>query len=327
VIKTTPATDTASAETAMDLPRLLLVEDSETSATLLSRYLRGRYQVRHAHNGEEAWKTLLTDDHIEVVVTDIQMPRMNGHELLKKIRAHDTAPLRNVPVIVMTTADDNRDRNLAFEEGASDFVIKPVDPVELQARVAIHQKLARTIRELESSRKLLEEQASTDPLTKLKNRRAFFTEGERQFARARRHGHGLSVVIFDLDHFKRINDTFGHQAGDHVLLCTADILRGNTRLEDTPARIGGEEFALLLPDTDRLGAAVLAERIRGAIQKKHVVLEGILITLTVSAGIASYGVDGDESLEQLMGVADKRLYVAKETGRNRVVVDDEGRSV
>jgi two-component system cell cycle response regulator len=323
------AQDTMSAvpPLAAELPRLLLVEDSETSAALISRFLRGRYEVRHVRSGDEAWKTLLTDRKIELVVTDIQMPGMTGHQLLVKIRTCNVAELKSLPVIVMTTTDDNRDRNLAFENGANDFVTKPVDPIELQARVAIHQKLARTIRELEASQKLLQEQAATDPLTKLRNRRAFFEDGKRHFAHSRRRGNDLSLAIFDLDHFKKINDTYGHQAGDEALLAMAQILIKNTRTEDTPARIGGEEFAILLPDTNRLGAAVLAERIRGAIEHNRFSFEGFSLSLTASAGIASFGVDGQDSLEHLISVADKRLYLAKTNGRNRVVVDDEGKSI
>ena len=321
--------DTMSNASAVtnELPRLLLVEDSETSAALISRHLRGSYEVRHARNGDEAWKSLLTDSKIELVITDIQMPGMTGHQLLTKIRACNVAGLKSLPVIVMTTTDDNRDRNLAFENGANDFITKPVDAIELQARVAIHQKLARTIRELEASQKLLQEQAATDPLTRLRNRRAFFEDGKRHFAHARRHGNDLSIAIFDLDHFKKINDTYGHQAGDEALLAMAHILTTNTRTEDTPARIGGEEFAVLLPDTNRLGAAVLAERIRGAIELNRFDFEGFALSMTASAGIASFGVDGQDSLEHLISVADKRLYLAKTHGRNRVVVDDDGKSI
>lgn len=309
------------------LPRLLLVEDSETSAALIARYLGGRYEVRHARDGEEAWKLLLTDQEIELVLTDIQMPRMTGHELLTKIRLSNLPELKGLPVIVMTTTDDNRDRNLAFENGANDFVTKPVDPVELQARVGVHQKLSRTIRELESNRTLLQEQATTDSLTRLKNRRAFFEIGVGHFAFARRHGSDLSVIAIDIDHFKKVNDTYGHQAGDEALVSVAEVLRTSTRVEDIPARIGGEEFAILLPDTNRLGAAVLAERIRVSIGKRTITVGGHALTLTISAGIASYGSDAKDSLEQLMSVADKRLYLAKQNGRNRVVVNDEGKSL
>ncbi len=310
-----------------ELPRVMIVEDSETSAALLLRYLRGRYEIQHVRDGDEAWKTLCDNHTVELIVTDIQMPNMTGLELLNKIRQSDIVGVKDLPVIVMTTADDSRDRNLAFEYGANDFVTKPIDAIELQARISVHQKLSRTIRELEAHRKLLQEQATTDSLTKLKNRRAFFDIGVGHLAFARRHGTDLSVIAIDVDHFKRINDTYGHQVGDEALISIAEALKSSTRIEDIPARIGGEEFAILLPDTNRLGGAVLAERIRTAIENKKIVVGGNTLSLTVSLGIASYGADGKESLEEIMNIADKRLYLAKQGGRNRVVVSDEGKSV
>jgi two-component system cell cycle response regulator len=309
------------------MPRLLLVEDSETSAALIARHLRGHFQVEHASNGEEAWGTLLLDRGIELVVTDIQMPRMSGQQLLSKIRSSDIPEVCALPVIVMTTADDSRERNLAFEHGANDFVTKPVDPIELQARVSVHQKLARTIRELEASRKLLHEQATTDPLTGIKNRRAFFEIGVGLFSLARRHANELSLIVLDIDHFKHINDTYGHLVGDEALIGVTKTLATLMRTEDLLARIGGEEFAILLPDTSRLGAAVLAERIRQAVEKTRIEVNGHGIALTVSLGIASHGVDGRDSLEQIVNVADKRLYKAKQTGRNRVIVSEDGKSL
>jgi two-component system cell cycle response regulator len=229
-------------------------------------------------------------------------------------------------VIVMTTGDDTTDRNLAFLNGANDFVTKPIDEMEIQARVKVHHTLARTIRELEESRRQLVEQATTDPLTRLKNRRAFFENGAQSLANARRYRGDLSVIIVDIDFFKRINDTYGHHAGDEVLVTLAHVLEGITRADDTCARIGGEEFAVLLPDTSRLGAAVLAERIRAAVEREQFILGGKTVPLTVSVGIASYGHDTGETLDELLNVADRRLYLAKENGRNRICVNDEGKT-
>ncbi|MBI3897708.1 MAG: diguanylate cyclase [Gammaproteobacteria bacterium] len=305
-----------------ELPQLLLVEDSETSATLLHRYLNGRYQVRHARDGQEAWDILASDPQIDLVVTDIQMPNMSGHELLRKIRSSEHRWLHSLPVIVMTTADDKSERDKAFANGANDFIVKPVDAIELQARVGVHHKLARTIRQLEASQQRLQEQATTDPLTLLKNRRAFTETGTRHFALARRHGQDLSLVVIDIDHFKKVNDTFGHMAGDDALVGLANVLVANSRTEDTPARIGGEEFAILLPNINRLGAALFAERLRETIEKTPFLVGGQAMSLTVSGGVSSYGADGGESLDDLILVADKRLYIAKQNGRNRIVVRD-----
>ncbi|MBI3899092.1 MAG: diguanylate cyclase [Gammaproteobacteria bacterium] len=307
-------------------PSILLVEDSPTTAALLSKYLAGSYRLLHAKDGIEAWELLQKSTEIELVITDINMPRLTGHQLLVRIRKSEEPRFKNLPVIVMTTTDDTTDRNLAFLNGANDFITKPIDEMELQARVHVHHKLAHTIRELEASRRALAEQATTDPLTKLKNRRAFFDNGSRQLAMARRYGTDLSILVLDLDYFKRINDSFGHQAGDEALVTVAHILSQMTRTEDTVARTGGEEFAVLLPDTNRLGAAVLAERIRAAVQREQFAVEDQQVILTLSIGVASYNVEQTDTLDQLLNVADQRMYLAKKNGRNRICVNNEGKA-
>lgn len=311
---------------AGSFPQLLLVEDSLTTATLVGGYLSGSYRVLHANDGAEAWELLQRNAAIELVITDIQMPHLTGHQLLVKIRKSDEGRLRHLPVIVMTTADDNVDRNLAFLNGANDFITKPIDELELQARVNMHYKLARTIRELEASRRQLTELAMTDPLTRLRNRRAFFDNGNKALARARRYRGDLSVMLLDIDFFKKINDAYGHQSGDEALVAVAGILQSLARAEDTVARMGGEEFAMLLPDTNLLGTAVLAERVRAAIEKERFILGGKMVPITISIGVAARGADPADTVDQLLNIADKRLYLAKRHGRNRICVNDEGKS-
>ena len=308
------------------LPLLLLAEDSHTTHALLNKYLGNSYRLLHAEDGVEAWNILQQNRDIDLVITDIHMPNMTGHQLLVKIRKSDGDHHKNLPVIVMTTAEDNVDRNLAFLNGANDFITKPIDEMELQARVNVHYRLARTIRELEGSKKALAELATTDPLTKLKNRRAFFENGSRALAMAQHYVADLSVILLDIDLFKKINDTYGHQTGDDALIIVAHILTELARAVDTVARIGGEEFALLLPDTNRLGTAVLAERIRAAIEREQFIVGDKIIPITVSIGIASFGVDPSESIDQLLRVADERLYLAKNNGRNRICVNNEGKA-
>jgi diguanylate cyclase (GGDEF)-like protein len=316
---------TATGSGAVASP-ILLVEDSETTKALLIRYLSSQYELLHARDGEEAWTMLESNPEIGLVITDIQMPRLNGHQLLVRIRKSETPALAAMPVIVMTAADDNTDRNLAFLNGANDFIGKPIDELELQARVNVHYKLARTIRELEANRQLLAEQATTDPLTRLKNRRAFFENGDKYLTHARRFDTDLSVIVLDIDFFKKINDTHGHHVGDEALVMVAKTLSHLTRADDTLARLGGEEFAVLLPDTNRLGAAVLAERIRVSVARERLVVGDKIITLTLSAGIASLRTDLGTNVSQLVNVADRRLYLAKQHGRNRICVNDEGKS-
>lgn len=308
------------------LPSILLVEDSATTSVLLSKYLGGAYELIHAKDGAEAWDVLCANPRIELVITDINMPRLSGHELLIKVRQSEDAHLQNMPVIVMTTTVANADRNLAFRNGANDFIAKPIDEMELRARVNVHHKLAQTIRELEASRRALAEQATTDPLTRLKNRRAFFENGAKHLAVVRRYGTDFSIIVADLDYFKRINDGFGHQAGDEALIAVARILLQMTRAEDTVARVGGEEFALLLPDTNRLGAAVLAERIRSAVEGERFRFAEQVVQLTLSIGVASYAAERADTVDQLLNIADQRLYLAKRHGRNRICVSDDGKA-
>lgn len=308
------------------LPLLLLVEDSQTTTALLSKYLGGSYRLLHAKDGLLAWEMLESNPEIALVITDIHMPNMTGHQLLVKIRKSEDSRYKNLPVIVMTTAEDNIDRNLAFLNGANDFITKPIDEMEMVARVNVHYRLANTIRELEASRHALSEQATTDSLTKLKNRRAFFENGAKAVTMARRYVSDLSVILLDIDHFKKINDTHGHSMGDEALVIVANILLKLSRTEDTVARIGGEEFAMLLPDTNRLGTAVLAERIRSAIEREQFIAGDKIVPITASIGIACFGVDPAESIDQLLGVADNRLYLAKKAGRNRICVNDEGKT-
>lgn len=309
-----------------DLPQLLLVEDSDTSAALIVRYLKDRYRVRHAGDGAAAWAILSAEPDIELLVTDIQMPHMSGHELLRKIRGSDIPRISGLPVIVMTSANESSERDLAFANGANDFITKPMQPTELVARIGVHQKLAHTIRALEQHRQLLQEQATTDVLTNLKNRRAFTELGSQHFSLARRHSNDLSLIALDIDHFKRINDSCGHAGGDEALVAVAKVVIASTRTTDVVARVGGEEFAILLPNTNRVGAGVLAERIRVAVKNSRFSVAGTTLSLTVSVGVASFGGAPNENLDQLMQVADRRLYLAKQTGRNKVVMRDGERT-
>jgi diguanylate cyclase (GGDEF)-like protein len=136
----------------------------------------------------------------------------------------------------------------------------------------------------------------------------------------------MSVLLLDIDHFKKVNDTYGHHAGDEVLVRIAQLLSGMARHGDTVARFGGEEFAALLPETNRLGAAVMGQRIRAVIEKEEIVVEGRQIAITVSIGVATLAAEEVESIDQLLNIADRRLYLAKNNGRNRICVSDDGRS-
>jgi len=303
-----------------------------TSMAVIARGLLEHYSLIHARDGEEAWQILRSEPMIELVITDILMPRVSGQQLLKLIRTSDDPRIRNLPVIVMTTTDGNAEKHLAFLNGANDFINKPVDPLELQARVNVHLRLAGTIRELEASRKALAEQATTDSLTGLRNRRSFYEQANELLVSCRRRDEDMSVLLLDIDHFKKVNDTFGHQAGDTVLIAVARLLESVIRADasrrrgDTVARFGGEEFVIMLPLTNRLGAAVLAERVRASIEAADIRTEGRRIPVTASIGIATLAAEMVESIDRLLTIADRRLYLAKNGGRNRICLSDDGKS-
>jgi len=297
-----------------------------TTAAMVSKYLSQNYVLVQTRDGAAAWEMLQTNHDIGLVLTDLNMPNMSGHQLLVEIRRSDDPRINSLPVIVMTATDDTVDRNLSFLNGANDFVTKPIDEMELLARINVHYRLANTIRKLEASQAQLAVQATTDPLTGLRNRRCFFEKAEEMLGLHQRYKTDLSILMIDIDHFKTINDSLGHDGGDAVLQRFAEVLSSMVREVDMVARFGGEEFAVLLPDTKRLGAAVLAERTRAAIERTVFEYQDNKLSVTASIGMASIASENVASISELISVADNRLYLAKKHGRNRICVDNEGNS-
>lgn len=304
-------------------PYILVVEDSPTTLAVITRNLSEQFDIISATDGQKAWDILHTDKKIELVITDINMPEMSGQELLQKLREDKDKHLATMPVFVMTANDGDEDKHLAFINGANDFITKPIDPLELQARVNVHHRLIMTIRELETSQVKLEQLARTDPLTGMLNRRVIFERGRAIISQAKRYNTSFSIIVIDIDYFKKINDSHGHHGGDEILIIVSNLLISLTRDIDTMARIGGEEFAILLPDTSRLGAAVLAERMCASVDNKKIKVDGKDVHVTISAGVASYPTEKIENFEDIMKIADRRLYIAKELGRNRICISED----
>ncbi len=309
--------------------KILVVDDSVTIRAGLTRALVDELTIVEAVNGEDGWTVLLESEDIELVITDLDMPVLNGYDLIKRIRNSEISRIANIPVIVVTGAEDLKAKYRAFVEGANDFISKNSDRVELMARVRAHQKLAQTIRDLEASRLILKSQADTDSLTKLTNRRSFFVKAEECLELLRRHKEHFSVLMVDIDHFKTINDAYGHQAGDYILVEVAKILSSNVRTNDVLARIGGEEFTIALPYSNRLASIVMAERLRSAISSAKFIYADKQINVTISLGVASLDKDDEEfkSVDELLAIADRRLYTAKRKGRNRLCASDDGKEL
>ncbi len=296
----------------------LVIDDSETlraeilqilkEASLFDSYLE-------ACDGLEGFKILL-NNRVDLVLCDLEMPRMDGFRFLAMMRAREE--FQDVPVIILTGREDRDTKIRGLEQGASDYLTKPFDAGELVARVRVQLKVKSLQDELKRSNDMLRTLSITDPLTHLHNRRHLMEMVEKEFQRASRKGAHLSLIILDIDYFKKVNDTYGHQEGDRVLTILADIVRRRLRSYDLAARYGGEEFVLLLPETPVNEALPIAERLRLEVQE-HVFdgsLQGQVIT--ISLGVATYPSPRIESIDSLFRQADEALYRAKQSGRNRV---------
>lgn len=309
---------------------ILVVDDDATTRMLLKKLLTAAgHTVFEAADGREGFQRA-QEKKPDLMIVDWAMPEMDGSTLIRTLRG--TSIGEDVYIVMLTAHDENERLIDAFEAGADDFVGKPIEPRILQARLSAGLRAINARRTIESERDLLrasvEELASserkawdaalTDPLTGLPNRRHAVERLVAAWAAASRTDHSISVMLVDLDHFKSINDTWGHPAGDLVLRQFADFLRAHSRLPDVACRIGGEEFLVLLPDTTLEGALLHAERIRQACESTRFAIDGRTLSVTASFGVAERAVSM-KNYEELLSAADNALYAAKRQGRNRVV--------
>ncbi len=243
----------------------------------------------------------------DLILLDVDMPDMSGFDVCRELKAD--RDLCMVPVLFLSGSNDAEDKVHGLDLGGVDYVTKPFDVFELRARV----RAALRTKHLQD---LLIEHAHIDPLTGLPNRRALMERLQAEWARIERHGGQLAFIMVDLDHFKRVNDRYGHEAGDRLLQEVARVFQQHCRKSNLPCRCGGEEFAIIVPDEDAAGAACLAERCRRKIAETGLTVKNQTLLATASFGVADSSVA--ESLESLMARADEALYRAKEAGRNRV---------
>jgi two-component system cell cycle response regulator len=307
----------ASAVVVESATRLLLVEDEPTQQMVMERLLSGvGYAVDIASNGDDALEMIKTGKYT-LVLTDWEMPGMDGVTLCRLVRE---ANLPNVYILLLTSHGAVAHAVEGLRAGANDFIRKPADETELVARLDAGRRVVLLEQSLRDANTQIEKLSVTDPLLGIFNRRYLHERLPLEAARTRRYGQSLSVVMADLDHFKTINDTYGHQAGDVVLQHTVALARRALRQSDWMARYGGEEFVIVLPDTPLLGAYAAAERMRRLCAETAVELAGIQLVVTASFGVAT--IDGvapsNDDGEAMLRQADKALYESKRAGRNRV---------
>lgn len=292
-------------------PRLLVIDDSE----LIHRLLRTRLQleqveIRSAMNAEDG-VSLARELVPEVILLDIDLDGYDGFEVLTRLK--EDPRTKDIAVIFVSASSEMMDRVRSLDLGAIDFIAKPFEMAELKARVRSAIRIQQLLR-------MLAQRAQLDGLTALWNRAYFDQRLAAEFAEARRHGRPLSLILCDIDHFKGVNDRFGHPFGDEVLAEFAGILMGG-RASDVPCRYGGEEFGVIVPNIDRREALELAERFRQAFERHRWKRHPDLV-LTASFGVADIAgfIPGAER-EELVDRADRALYAAKRSGRNQVSGD------
>lgn len=302
--------------------RLLIVDDSDAIRSEIKSVLGQpptEIEFAEAANGVEALKEI-TSRAIDLVLCDVQMPLMDGFQFLRLMRARPEHA--STPIIMLTGRDDPAEKVFGLENGATDYVTKPFMAGELAARVKVQLKLKTLQDDLRSMGDRFRDLSNTDFLTSLFNRRYFMEVAGLELKRCQRYKITVSLLMVDLDHFKQVNDTLGHQAGDQVLIALGTVMRQVFRTTDVIARYGGEEFVLLLPQTSIEEAKLAAEKLRMALRKAALgaLPEG---KLSCSIGAAQYPAQKVDGIESLIERADQALYRAKTSGRDRIVLDDD----
>ncbi len=300
--------------------RILIAEDDLTSRTMLSAVLKkAGHEVIATVDGVEALQYLLQADAPKLAILDFMMPEMDGLEVIRKLRALNTP--QPTYIIMLTSKGEKRDIITGLDAGADDYLTKPFDVGELSARIEVGRRMVEMQAALIESRKALEYQATHDALTDLLNRRAILQSLTKEISYSNITDNKLLIAMIDIDHFKIINDTYGHQAGDDVLVELARALKSCLNNRASLGRFGGEEFLLVLPLSSQDNPLSLLEHVCRAIQNAHMKTRAGVITITVSIGGAC-AVDSS-SIDEIIGAADTAMYKAKKAGRNCVFLSSE----
>ena len=302
--------------------KVLLVEDDPIQASATKEILKkGGYEVLWAEDGINAIK-LIKSEKPDIVLLDVILPGMDGYEVCRWLKLDEST--KGIPVIMLTVKKELADKISGLHIGADDYLPKPYNELELNARIyaslrtkALQDELKVKNQQLEDLLDKVNYMAITDALTGLYNRRRFHDALSSEYERAKRYGTPFSLIMTDIDYFKRINDHYGHDAGDSVIKEISKILVKSVRDIDTVARYGGEEFMVILPNTDKTHARIVAERMRQATENHD--FAGVDWKITTSVGISGMPDAKVENEDKLIRCADFAMYRAKQLGRNRTV--------
>jgi two-component system cell cycle response regulator len=294
--------------------RILIVDDDKAQCGHLARIVEKWDAVPIVAQTTADALQLYRDADPDLVLLDVLMPNIDGYKLARIFKSDG----KYIPIILLTALEDLDSKRRGLAAGGDEFLSKPVNVLELQIRVSSMLRIRRLTNELEDVNRQLQTFASVDPLTQLMNRRVLDERLEQEFARATRHKHPLAVLMLDVDHFKMVNDAYGHPVGDRILAQVGGVITTTIRKTDVAGRYGGEEFLVLVPETAGTGAQVLAERLRHAVASSGRDGTGLPV-VTVSIGVASTEL-GAPSAQDLLRRADEALYEAKKAGRDRVAI-------
>ena len=300
--------------------RILVAEDERVCRRMLEATLvKWGYDVVVVSDGDEAWQVLQQEDAPKFALLDWMMPGMDGPEVCRKVRERATGPY--VYIILLTAKTQKDELIQGMEAGADDYVTKPFDADELRARLRAGKRILELQEQRRALREALEVQATHDSLTGLWNRAAILDILQRELLRGKREGTPVGVILADLDHFKRINDSFGHLAGDAVLREAAQRMNSAMRGYDAVGRYGGEEFLIVAPGCDADNAMQAAERVRECISREPIhTVDGLIGSVTLSLGVAASAGLAEEETGSLLRAADMALYRAKGEGRKRAAM-------
>ncbi len=307
-------------------PSVLVVDDNARNLQVLGNILKtSGFRVGLAMDAERAFR-FTGKIKPDLVLLDVMMPDMDGYQVCGKLKADPGT--REIPVIFISALNEAEDKVRGFEAGGVDYITKPFHQEEVLARIRTHIELKRTreqlkaaFEELQRVNARLESAARTDTLTRISNRRDITEKMAYESARSVRNGRPFSLILADIDDFKRINDSYGHDCGDQVLVHVARTIRSRLRKQDVLARWGGEEFLMLLPETGATGAGSVAEAIQGELRDHRFEHDGRPLSVSMTYGISVFS--PENSVEQCIKLADEALYQGKGAGKDRIVISGE----
>lgn len=301
-------------------PRVLVVDDSRIVRALVRKHLANDYDIVEEADGEAAWRRLQSDPSIQLLVSDLSMPQLDGMGLIRRLRECTTAQLRALPVIVISGEEDEATRQQCVAAGANDFITKSTDQTEMQARVKANLELAATRRELEQAKALQAQTATTDAATGAATSHLLNLQLEQALALAQRHGGEVTLVLIEIDHFQPLAQRLGERLSTQLLNLLAKLIAGKLRREDTFARLDGALFAVISPASSLGGVRIMAERLRQAVDHARVNFRDEQLHVTASFALANSFCDQTDTAESLIAAAVSRLRVMP--GENRLLMPD-----